>query len=109
MPTASIHVGDVGTVFADTIRDEDGAIINLSTASSKTVKFGRADGTVSAVLTADFDTDGTDGVLKYETIAGTLGSTNADAGQWTYQFFVTINGKPFHGDVQQFYLKPNIE
>lgn len=103
---ASIHVGDVGTAFVDVLTDEDGAVVNLSAATAKKFSIGPV-GTATAWLDAAFDTDGTDGALKYVSTAGLLGTTNADAGTWSYQFYVEVGSSKFYGDAHGFKLKEN--
>jgi hypothetical protein len=102
-PLPDPHVGDVGTEWVATFRDERNLVIDVSTAATKTITFRRPDGT-EVEKTAAFDTDGTDGKTKY---VGENGFQNAggmweywgyselaDGSKWhtrTYRVFVTLN------------------
>lgn len=101
--SAQIHVDDVGTVFKATIKDEDGAIVNVSTASTKEMVFHKPDGT-PVVKTAVFATDGTDGVIKYVTVTD---DTDQD-GDWQVQGYVVIGTAIFHSDIHVFKVFPNL-
>ena len=65
---AEIHVGDKGTVFEATMRDENGAIVNLSTATLLQIVFAKPDGSV-VTKTAAMSTNGSDGKLRWTTSA----------------------------------------
>lgn len=79
-----IRVGDIGTVIKLTIHDQDG-IVDLSTASTKTFRFNSATN-IAFDKTAIFDTDGTDGILKYQFILGDLNV----AGIWAVQAYIEM-------------------
>jgi hypothetical protein len=82
---ANPRVGDTGTVFRLTVRDQDGVIVDLSAATSKTLAFGRPDGT-SFSRTAAFLTDGTDGIIQYTT----SGSDLDQVGPWLVEGHVSL-------------------
>lgn len=69
----------IGVVFKLTVK-EDGVIVDINSATTKQMIFTKADGVV-LTKTASFLTDGTDGVLKYVSIAGDL----TPAGDWQVQ------------------------
>ncbi len=98
MPTVKeVFVGDVGTVFEITIK-EDGVVVDVSSATLKQILFLKPDG---AVLTASaaFTTDGTDGKIQYKTLSGNINLT----GIWHWQGKVTLaTGGPFHTSVRTF-------
>lgn len=82
-------VGDIGTVVEVTVT-EDGTAIDISGATTKTMRFRRGDGTILDV-TASFSTDGTDGKIQYAMLSGNLNSAGvwevqgkAAAASWTY-------------------------
>lgn len=84
--TAQIFVGDVGTVFKLTVKDENGDIVDLSAASSLQIKFKKPYANSAIVKTGVLDTDGTDGVMKYVAVNGDLDV----AGTWNIQGHVII-------------------
>ncbi len=72
--------------------DQDGVVKDISTATVKTIKFCKPDGT-EVEEAGTFVTDGTDGVLKYKSVTGFLSL----AGLWKYQGHVVVSGDPFTG------------
>jgi hypothetical protein len=100
---ANVHVGDIGTAFEATIVDQTGAIVNVSGASTKEPWFQRADGSTLAKA-AVFTTDGTDGKIRYLSVAGDLTSP----GPWAVQGHVIISGGEWHSDLYSFTLYPNL-
>lgn len=94
MSAPVIHVGDVNTVFRPRFVDETGAVINVSSATTKLIYFRAPGGTVYSV-TAAFDTDGSDGKVKYATVAGSSDSapgTLNKAGEWSVWAWVRLSG-----------------
>lgn len=88
---AIARLGDWGTVFRFTLKDQDGVAVDVSGASAKSVIFKAPDGT-STTQSASFTTDGTDGVIEYTTADGdigaagaweVLGSATLASGKWT--------------------------
>lgn len=65
MDSNSPQVGDVGTKIVVVVRDETGAVVDVSAASELTVYLYTPAGTLSR--TGAIDTDGTDGRVKYVT------------------------------------------
>ena len=65
---ADIFVCDVGKVIRLTVR-ENGAVVNVSGASTKQIKIKKPDGTTLA-KGATFTTDGTDGKVQYVVESG---------------------------------------
>ncbi len=85
MKNPDCFAGDVGTVFRVILTDHTGAVLDVSGATAKSVVFARADGTRFQVDAA-FETDGTDGIITYTTLAGDLDQI----GQWRLQAAVTM-------------------
>ncbi len=83
--SASIHTGDYGTIFKLTIKDQDGAAINLSAATEKKIILKPPYSPV-VIKDASFDTDGTNGIIKYVTVDTDL----ATAGTWQIQAKVIL-------------------
>ncbi len=83
---------------------EDGAILDLSPATSTTFRLRKPNGEV-IMRAAAFTTDGTDGMLRYFTIAGDLDH----AGTWKIQAYVDFGGSPKgYGAVGSFRVKSNL-
>lgn len=101
--SAEIHVGDVGTVFQATIKDEAGAVVDVSTASTLELVFNKPDET-PVVKTAVHVSDGVDGQIKYISIAADIDQ----AGSWRVQGYAEIGTAVFHSDVHVFKVHPNL-
>lgn len=103
MAANEIHVDDVGTKFNLTIKDDDGNIVDISTASNYDIIFRKPDGTI---LTKDavFITDGSDGKIRYTTVAGDLDQY----GKWSIQAFIDFGSTEWYTDVSPFTVYKNI-
>ena len=95
MPQGEMRVGDIGTVLIFTLKEtESEEILNISTATVKTILLKKPDGTV-LTKTASFVTDGSDGKLKYKTISGDI----SIAGIWEAQAYIEmVAGEKWHSD-----------
>ena len=71
MSIGEVHVGDIGTIFRHTVYDQDGDIVDISTADPIKIIFNKPDGT-ALVKTAELTGDGTDGQMEYTTITADL-------------------------------------
>jgi len=99
-----IHNGDVGTIIRLTItEDDDTTAIDVSGASVKTFYFLKPDGTKENV-DAEFDSDGTDGKLKYTTIASDIDTT----GSWQIQAYVEIGAAKYYSTKTGFIVQSNL-
>ncbi len=76
--------GLIGLPVVLTLVDQDGAAIDISTATVKKIVFQKPNGAV-VEKTAIFDSNGTDGKIKYVTVADDLDQ----AGIWHLQANVT--------------------
>ena len=104
MTDTIIHVGDVGTIIRLTItEDDDTTAVNVSTASVKKFYFLKLDGTKLA-KTAEFNTDGVDGKLKYTAIAGDIDT----AGRWQVQAYVEIGAAKYYSTKTTFTVHSNL-
>ena len=91
MTAIYIHNADIGTIFRLTITDTSGTAIDVSTASTKYIYFQKPDLT-KIKRTAEFYTDGTNGIIQYTSIALDIDQ----AGTWSVQGYVeTVSGKFF--------------
>lgn len=97
-----IHVDDIGTVFTVTLK-ESGSAVNVSTATTKTIKFKDPSGTASS-KTADFTTDGSDGKIYYTTVADDLD----EAGMWEIQAYVVMPTGTWSSSTKKFRVYPNL-
>lgn len=104
MALGEIHVGDIGTVFRITIKDEDNTIINVSSASSILIKFQKPNGDVLN-KSGSFYSDGTDGIVQWTTTSAN--DLDAD-GLWKIQVKITIGSSIHNSDIGQFKVYPNI-
>lgn len=100
---ATNHVGDIGTPFIATVRDQAGAIVDISTATTKQLVFKKPDGTV-VPKAASFVATGADGQMQYVTLANDLDA----AGSWQVQGYVVLAGGTWHTDVHRFIVSPNL-
>lgn len=106
---AEIHVGDVGTAFRDTVLDEEGAVIDLSSATELVMWFEKpaaTDGDAPEVVeyAAELVTDGTDGKVQYVVGEGDLDR----AGRWRAQFKAVVGTGTVHGSVHKFKVLANL-
>ena len=100
---SSVHVGDVGTVFKITIKDQDGVIVNISTATVKKIIF-KSPWAASIIKDGVFFTDGIDGILTYTTVATDIGSN----GEWKIQAMVTLPTGTWYSEIGTFSVAENV-
>ena len=104
MADTIIHNGDVGTIIRLTItEDDDTTAIDVSGASVKKFYFLKPDNTKENV-TAEFDSTGVDGKLKYTTIAGDIDTT----GRWQVQAYVEIGAAKYYSTKTTFIVQSNL-
>lgn len=102
--TGEIHVGDVATALQATIRNQDGNIIDVSSATVLQLKFIKPNRSV-VTKTASLYTDGTDGIIQYIT----ADENDFDqAGIWNIQGYVVISGAPKNSNIEEFRVFPNV-
>jgi hypothetical protein len=104
MADTIIHNGDVGTIIRLTItEDDDTTAVDVSGATVKTFYFLKPTGT-KINKTAVFNSDGTDGKLKYTTIAGDIDTT----GRWQVQAYVEIGAAKYYSTKTTFIVQSNL-
>ena len=112
---AEIHKDDVGTEFIVTIldftEDNDGEVVDISTATVKQIIFLKPDGLTKLTNAAVFTgiasggtADGTDGKLSYFTIAGDLD----EVGQYRVQTSLTTPGGSWSTTISKFKVVDNL-
>jgi len=85
------HVGDVGLIIEATIVDEFNEVVPISDATTKQLLL-RSPRNVNNWRTAAFTTDGTDGKIRYATVADDLSM----GGKWRLQARVITPSRDFH-------------
>lgn len=100
---ANIHIGDVGTLMRVTIYDQDNAAIDLSGVIVKKILLRKPNGQV-VEKTALFNTNGTDGKLKYTTLTGDIDV----AGAWKLQGYIEGTTTKWHSDIVEFTVDGNL-
>ena len=102
--SSSIHANDYGTIFKLTIKDQDGAVVNLAAATEKKIILKPPQSAV-VIKDASFDTDGEDGVIKYVTIDSDI----AKAGTWQIQARIILpNIGRRYSQIQSFNVLDNL-
>lgn len=99
----TIKIGDVGTLFKATILDEDGAVVDISSATTLEMIFKKPNDTSSTVAASLF-TDGTDGIMSYPTVDGDLDI----AGKWKIQCFAELDTGEWHSSILNFDVGCNL-
>ncbi|HMU74537.1 MAG TPA: hypothetical protein PKD69_02095 [Elusimicrobiota bacterium] len=102
MAANEIHKGDIGTVFTVTVK-EGSVVVDLSSSTAKQIKFRKRSGSI-LTKTASFVTDGTDGKIKYTTIAGDLD----ESGPWSIQAVLTFGTNVWSTDIKPFTVHHNV-
>jgi hypothetical protein len=103
MAVGEIHVGDIGTVFTVTILDQDSAVVDISSATTKNMIFKKPDGT-KVTKTGVFVSDGTDGKMKYTTVSGDIDAY----GEWKLQGFIDLGSTEWYTDFTKFTVHRNL-
>lgn len=98
-----IHLNDAGTAFNVTVVDQDGAVMDLSLATTKEYIFLKPDRTTDD-KDAIFITDGTDGQLQYTVEPNFL----SQVGTWSYQVHIVLSGGEYHTSIVDFEVEDNL-
>jgi len=97
MSLSEMHVGDWGTVLTLTIKNQSDAIVDISTATAKSIIFKRPDGSTFTKAAA-FVTDGSDGKITYTLADGDLDQP----GFWGYKGEVTTSAYHYETSAASF-------
>ena len=99
---SEIHVDDIGTRFSLTIQ-ESGSGVDVSSASTISVIFRKPDDEV-IVRSGVKLTDGTDGKVYYDTVAGDLD----EAGHYKLQAKIVLASGTYYTDIYDFKTHCNL-
>lgn len=94
--SSEIHVGDIGTEFRVTVKDND-VVVDVSSATVLNMIFRKPDGTL-LTTNADLYTDGTDGIIYYRAVYGDLDQP----GIYKLQAYVEISGGSYYSSIGSF-------
>jgi hypothetical protein len=105
---ADIHQNDIGLMFKLTVKDQDGSIVPLDNSYTLQVVFQLPDKS-TMTKTALLFSDGSDGIVKYVTVANDL----SQAGRWKLQAVVSktvssVLQSRFHSDSISFKVAANL-
>lgn len=78
-------------------------VVDISTATTKSLLLYKPDRTL-LTKAASFSTDGTDGKIRYTTLAADLSA----AGSWQLQVYIEMPTGKWHSDVQAFHVYANL-
>jgi hypothetical protein len=99
---SEIHLNDIGTRFLATIKD-NGAVVNVSGAPYLNFTFKKPDDSLIS-RSATIYTNGTDGKIYYDTVAGDLNQ----AGLYKLQGQVALASGTFYTDIYNFTVHCNL-
>lgn len=102
MSSGEIHVNDIGTQIKVTVKDGVN-VVDLSSASSIKIILHPPSGS-NLEKTGSLFTDGTDGIVYYNTISGDINQV----GKWKLQVFVDFGSTEFYSDIHTFQVYRNI-
>lgn len=100
---SDIFVGDT-VQFNVTIKDQNDAIVDVSTATTIKFLFEGPDKSSSS-KDGSFYTNGSDGIVKYTASTSDISS----AGYWKYQVHIVLsNGNAYHSTIGRFRVWPTL-
>lgn len=99
----TLRKNDKGISLRLRVRDNDGNVINISGATTKTLYFNKPDNTTTS-KTASFYTDGTDGIVSYTTETDFLDTI----GIWEIEVHLVIGAGSFRSTKVKFRVEETI-
>jgi len=97
--------GVIGSKIRLTIKDTSNAVVNVSTATVKQIRYRKPDGTEDA-FTANFETDGSDGMINY--VTATVNDLD-QVGEWEMQGYIELSGgAKIPTSIGQFFVRDNL-
>jgi hypothetical protein len=103
MSSGEVHQNDIGTDIVITVKDENGVVVDISTASVLSIIMQKPNNTKVTKTAAKVGT-GTDGKMHYVTLINDLDQ----AGIWTLQAYVEITAGKWYSDYQSMIVYPNL-
>ena len=103
MSIGEIRENDIGTALRGTIKNQDDAVVDISTATVRYIILHTPNGD-KLTKTAALVTDGTDGKLQYITTSGVL----TPIGWWKLQGYVKIGTSEYYSDIHRFQVHGNL-
>ena len=100
---ARVAVGNNST-YEITFKDQDNAVIDISTASTKQIKFKPPNNGDLITKAGTFTVDGENGKLRYVDTAGDI----AVAGTWRLQGHVVISSKNWYSSIEEFEMEESL-
>jgi hypothetical protein len=100
----SLHVGDIGAVIRRNLKNVDGTVLDISSATTKEIVLLSPSGD-KATKTAAFTTNGTDGKLQYTT---TITTDLHEPGVWRAEAHVILSSGEFRSDAPPFVVSGNL-
>lgn len=100
---SEIHYGDVGVNFNITVMN-DSVPLNVSNANNIYIIFQKPNND-DLIKNASLVTDGTDGKIKYTTVANDLN----EIGTWQIQAKVDFGNSVFYTNIQKFKVYRNLD
>jgi hypothetical protein len=104
MSDTGIHVNDIGTTIQLTVMDGTASALNISSATLKQFWFHQPDST-TIVRSASFGSNGSDGILKYNTVSGDI----VQPGLWEVQAYIETSSASWHGSRASFSVYENVK
>jgi hypothetical protein len=107
---AEIHVGDIGTEIRVQVTDEDGSVVDVSAAATRTLTLLPPGAAAVVVKTAtagsiqDPSKTGVLGWMHYTTVADDLDTP----GWWTVQAYVDLGSWQGHTAMEKFQVKATL-
>lgn len=105
MAVGEIHVGDIGTVFRLTLKNEPDSVIDVSSASLLQLKFRKPNGDIVTNLLSLY-TNGQDGIVQWVT---TTADDLDEDGIWKLQVKLGIGSSIYKSDIVTFVVYPNLD
>jgi len=102
MSANEIHQNDIGTQFKCTIKDDTTAV-DVSSATTLQIIFTKPNGS-QLTKDASFYTDGTDGIIYYNSVSGDLDTV----GTWKLQGYVVLSSGSWKSDIKRFKVHRNL-
>ena len=99
-----LRVGAIGATIQLNITDQDGAALDISTATLTSNLYIRRPSNSVVSVTPSFVSSGTDGQIYYDTISGTL----TEPGSYTVQFKLVMGGDTIPCNPVTIPVEPNI-